>query len=431
MAQEPRAAAEERPEESLPIHLSDMELLELVQRQTFRYFWDFAHPVSGLARDRSNGLGGTANHVITIGGSGFGIMAIIVGVERKWIARAAAVDHLLKIVSFLAAADTYHGIFPHFLHGETGKTIPLLGPNDDGADIVETSLLVAGLLCARQYFDRADPKETDLRSRIDLLWHAAEWDWHTRGGRNVLYWHWSPTSGWSMNHPIRGWNECLITYVMAASASRHAINPEVYHLGWAQGPNFRNGGTYYGIKLPLGPAYGGPLFFAHYSFLGLDPRNLEDQYANYWEQNVSHTLINREHCIRNPNGFKGYGADCWGLTASDSYNGYSAHSPKNDLGVISPTAALSSIPYTPELSMRALRHFYTAHGERLWGEFGFKDAFSETADWYAEGHLAIDQGPIVCMIENFRTGLLWKLFMSCPEVKAGLRKLGFGSPYVA
>jgi hypothetical protein len=410
--------------------LDDEALLDLVQRQTLRYFWDFAHPACGLARERSNVTPKYGLEAVTTGGSGFGVMAIIVGVSRRWIARAEAVDRLWTMVRFLLKADSYHGIWPHFLNGDTGRTIPF-SRKDDGGDVVETSFLVAGLLCARQYFDGEDEAETRLRAAIDWMWREAEWDWHTRDGRNVLTWHWSPNNGWSMNHEIRGWNECLITYVLAASAPRYAISPEVYHRGWADGRAFVNGRSYDGTTLPLGPNGGGPLFFAHYAFLGLDPRGLHDRYADYWQQNLAHTLINRAYCARNPKGFKGYGPDCWGLTASDSIHGYDAHSPTNDLGVITPTAALASFPFTPDQSMRALRHFYHALGERIWGEFGFIDAFSETADWYASSHLAIDQGPIVVMIENARTGLLWSLLMSCPEIRHGLRRLGFQSPHLA
>jgi len=413
-----------------PRNLDDAALLEHVQRQTFRYFWDFAHPVSGLSRERSNSIFGYGQEVVTTGGSGFGVMAIVIAVERGWIGRRDAVEHLLKAVRFLGTSDSYHGVFPHFLHGETGRTIPF-SRKDDGGDLVETSFLIAGLLCARQYFVGDEAPEKELRDRINALWRDVEWNWHTRGNSNVLYWHWSPNNDWSMNHEIRGWNECLITYVLAAASPRYPISADVYHRGWAQGRDFRNGRTFYGIELPLGPDYGGPLFFTHYSFLGLDPRGLKDSFADYWEQSVRHVLINREHCIRNPNGYHGYGAHCWGLTASDNDEGYSAHAPQNDLGVITPTAALSSLPYAPDYSMEALRHFYHRLGDRIWGEYGFRDSFSESRNWYAQSYLAIDQGPIIGMIENHRSGLLWRLFMSCPEVRDGLRKLGFESPYLA
>lgn len=410
-------------------NLSDDQLLELVQKQTFHYFWDFAHPVSGLARERSNIAYDYGHETTTTGGTGFGIMAIIVAVERGWITRDTAVGHLLKMVKFLAKADKYHGVFPHWLNGATGKTIPF-SSKDDGADLVETSYLMQGLLTARQYFNRNDPRENQLRNRITWMWNDVEWNWHTRGGLSMLFWHWSPNNGWSMNHEIRGWNECLITYVLAASSPRFSIGPDVYHRGWANSNHFKNQREYYGIRLPLGFDYGGPLFFAHYSFLGIDPRGLKDRYADYWTQNLNHTLINREHCVRNPQNYKGYGANCWGLTASDNHRGYGAHSPTEDLGVISPTAALSSFPYTPEYSMQALKHFYYNLGDKIWSKYGFVDAFNETVGWYADSHLAIDQGPIIVMIENYRTGLLWNLFMSIPEVQAGLKKLGFESPKI-
>jgi hypothetical protein len=409
--------------------LPENELLDLVQRQTLRFFWDYAHPACALARERITS-GAELGDQVAIGGSGFGAMSIIVGVERGWITRAEATERLTTMLAFLARASRYHGIFPHWLNGRTGETIPF-SREDDGADVVETSLLFQGLLCVRQYFDANSDAETRLRAEIDALWETAEWDWHTRGGRNVLYWHWSPNHGWAMNHEVRGWNECLITYVLAASSPTHAIDARVYHEGWAQGTEFLNGRSYYGIELPLGPPYGGPLAFAQYSFLGLDPRGLKDRYADYWQQNVRHTLINYEHCARNPEGHKGYGEACWGLTAGDNVSGYSMHAPSHDVGAVAPNAALASFPYTPEHSLRALRHFVSELGDRIWGDCGFTSAFNQSEAWHSTEWVAIDQGPIVAMIENYRSGLLWRLFMSCPEVAAGLRRLGFQSPHLS
>lgn len=411
-----------------PKNLSDSALLDLVQKQTFSYFWDFAHPVSGLARERSNESFNYGDEVVTTGGTGFGIMSVIVATERGWIARDTAARFLLKMVNFLLKADSYHGVFPHWLNGATGKTIPF-SRKDDGADLVESSFLFQGLLTARQYFTSDNPTERELRNRINWIWNEVEWNWFTNN-QEVLFWHWSPNNGWAMNFAVRGFNECLIMYVLAAAADRYPVNASVYHNGWAQSNFFKNGKKFYDIELPLGFDYGGPLFFSRYSFLGLDPRGLKDRYADYWVQNQHHTLINREHCVRNPKQFKGYGTNCWGLTASDTYNGYDAHSPTNDHGTITPTAALSAFPYTPEYSMQALRHFYDNLGDKIWSQYGFVDAFNETQQWYANSHLAIDQGPIIVMIENHRSGLLWNLFMSCPEVQRGLSKLGFESPHI-
>lgn len=410
-------------------NLSDSQLLDLVQKQTFRYFWDFGHPVSGLSRERSNHSFGYGDEVVTIGGTGFGVMALVAATERKWITRDQASTRLLKMLDFLGKADRFHGMFPHWLNGATGKTIPF-SKNDNGGDLVESAFLFQGLLAAQAYFNRQNKMEKAISGKIARLWREAEWDWYTQGGKEVLYWHWSPDKQWVMNHQIHGWNECLIAYVLAASSPTHAVAAEVYHQGWTNSDYFRNGKEFYAIRLPLGFDYGGPLFFSHYSFLGIDPRGLSDRYADYWEQNKNHTLINREHCVQNPKGYKGYGPECWGLTASDSYKGYAAHSPTEDLGVISPTAALSAFPYTPEYSMQALRHFYEELGDSTWTAYGFVDAFSQTENWFADSHLAIDQGPIIVMIENYRSGLLWNLFMKDKDVQAGLKKLGFKSPHL-
>nr|MDA3823423.1 glycoside hydrolase family 3 C-terminal domain-containing protein [Bacteroidales bacterium] len=317
-------------------------------------------------------------------------------------------------------------VWPHWLNSFNGNVVPF-SVKDNGADLVETSFMVQGLITTRQYMDENSTQEKTLIDRINVLCDSVEWDWFTKGGEDVLYWHWSPNYGWDMNMKIRGYNETLITYVLAASSTTHAIDAPVYHSGYAKDGGMINGNEFFGINLPLGYDYGGPLFFAHYSFLGLDPRNLSDQYANYWDQNVNHSLINNAYCIRNSRGYKGYSADCWGLTASDERNGYSAHSPTNDNGTITPTAAISSIPYTPEESIKAIRHFYYILGDKLWGQYGFYDAFNINQNWWANSTLAIDQGPIVIMIENYRTGLLWDLFMSAPEVQEGLLKLGFST----
>lgn len=407
-----------------PTSLSDDQLLDLIQRYTLTHFWEKAHPVSGMALERDAGAYGySATETVTTGGTGFGIMALIAGAERGWLERGAVIARLNRIVGFLAAADRFHGVFPHFMAGSTGRTIPF-SEKDDGGDLVETSFLIAGLLAARQWVAGTD---LELVAAIDHLWHAVEWDHHLRAD-GALLWHWSPKHGFAMNHAITGWNECLITHVLAAASPTHPVGPSTYHESWAKGADFLNGQTYGGIRLPLGPDKGGPLFFTHYSFLGLDPRGLKDAYADYFEQNRAHVLINHAYCVENPKGYAGYCDDCWGLTASDNDEGYNAHSPTNDHGIITPTAALASMPYAPELSMRAARHFLGVLDGRVFGTAGFADSFSPARGWVAESHLAIDQGPIVVMIENHRSELIWDLFMSVPDVLAGLARLGFTSP---
>lgn len=399
--------------------VSDEELLTLVEEGTFKYFWDYANPASGMALERN-----TSGYIVTTGGSGFGVMAIVVGISRNFITRQQGVDRLEKIVDFLTSADRFHGAWPHWINGNTGEVIPF-SSNDNGADLVETSFMMQGLLTVRQFLNPGNSQENNLIAKINNLWDTVEWDWFTKNGQNVLYWHWSPDLGWIMNMQIKGYDEALITYLLAAASPTHTIDASVYHNGWASNGGIVNGNSYYGFTLPVGYAYGGPLFFAHYSFLGFNPHNLKDDYADYWEQNVNHSQINRAYCIDNPKQYVGYASNCWGLTASDNQSGYSAHSPTNDLGVIAPTAALSSFPYTPEASMDALKFFYYTLGDKLWGPYGFYDAFNATEGWYATSALAIDEGPIIVMMENYRTGLLWDLFMSNPEISVAMDKLGF------
>lgn len=397
--------------------ISDDELLTLVQQQTFRYFYDYAYPACGMARERN-----TSGNVVTTGGSGFGVMALIVGMERGFITRQQGLDRLGLIISFLENADRFHGVWPHWMDGNTGGIIHF-NPND-GGDPVETSYMMMGLLTMRQYLNPGDPDESILINRINTLWQSVEWDWYTNG-QNTLYWNWSEVLGFQF--PFGGYNETLITYLLAAASSTHGVDAAVYHNGWAHNGYIVNGNSYYGFVLPMGEPYGGPLFFEQYTYLGFNPTNLKDQYGNYWEQCANHTLINRAYCVDNPKNWVGYSEQCWGLTASDNQSGYSAHSPTNDLGVITPTAALSSFPYTPVESMEALKFFYYTIGDKIWGDQGFVDAFNVTAGWWDKEYIAIDQGPIIGMIENYRTGLLWNLFMSCPEVTDAMNKLGFSN----
>ncbi|MBS9522907.1 beta-glucosidase [Litoribacter alkaliphilus] len=411
---------------------SDEELLEMVSYYTFRYFWEGAEPNSGLARERIHIDGEYPQddaHIITTGGSGFGLFALLAGIERGWITKDQGRERFERIVDFLAKADRFHGIWPHWLNGETGEVKPF-GQKDDGGDLVESAFLMQGLLAVREYYkNEGQIQDKQLASKIDQLWEEMEWDWHTQGGQDVLFWHWSPNYGWDMNFPLLGYDETLITYVLAASSPTHSVSADAYHKGWARDGGIKTQQEPFGYKLELkhngAEEMGGPLFWAHYSYIGLNPKGLKDKYADYWKHNRNHTLINRAWCVENPEGFKGYGEDLWGLTASYSVNGYSAHKPGSDLGVITPTAALSSYPYTPEESMEVIKNMYYNYGEKVFGRYGFYDAFSPEENWYPQRYLAIDQGPIVAMIENHRSGLGWNLFMAAPEIQEGLKKLGF------
>ena len=416
--------------------LSDAALLDLVEKQTFNYFWDGAEPNSGMAPERihlDNIYPDNDKNIIATGGSGFGCMAILAGIHRGYISRAQGLKRFEKIVSFLEKADRFHGAWSHWINDETGHVKPF-GREDDGGDLVETSYLLQGLLCVREYFKNGNEEERKLAAHIDAVWREVDFDWYRNGGQNVLFWHWSPDYGWVKNFPVHGYNECLIMYVMAASSPTYGISKQVYNEGWAQNGDINKISFYKQDTLRLhmqgNPPHGGPLFWGQYSYLGLDPHGLKDRYADYWKEDSTQAIINYKWCVDNPKHFAGYGKNNWGLTASYSVVGYAAHAPdvQNDLGVISPTAAISSLPYTPVQSMAAIRYWYDVMRSRIWGKYGFYDAFSEKAAWYPPRYLAIDQGPEAVMIENYRSGLLWKLFMNSPEVQTGLKKLGFESP---
>lgn len=414
------------------------DMLDDVQRTTLKYFYDFAHPTCKLARERSNIPADL--DVVTTGGTGFGIMSLIVGAERQYITRAQAFGHIRSITDFLLRVERFHGAYAHWYFGSTGAVKPF-SPKDNGGDLVETAFLMQGLLTAKEYFNTssATAAEKKLVQDIQNIWEAIDWNFYTQG-QNKLYWHWSKQYGFAMNMPIVGWNEGLIVYVLAAASPTHSITKNVYANGYAKNGGIRNGNTYYGIRLPLGndAEKGGPLFFTHYSFLGLNPTNLSDAYcSNYFEQNRNHVLINRAYCIDNPKNFPGYGENFWGLTASDCPANqwhYLAHAPGgNDNGTITPTAALSSMPYAPKECMDVLLHLYRNMKSRVWGEYGFYDAINldvPVNEQVYKSYLAIDQGPIVVMIENYRSGLLWKNFMKNTDVQNGLKKLGFSSPYI-
>ncbi len=402
--------------------LSDEYLLDWVQQETFRYFWDYGHPVSGLARE-----GLTHGYdICATGGTGMGLMAIVVGTERGFVTRAAAAGRVQQILTFLdTSATRYHGAWSHWINGSTGATIPF-SPQDDGGDLVETAYLAAGLLTVRQYFDDpVDPVEVGIRTRATAMWEGIEWDWYRRfPGSEVLYWHWSPNFGWAMNLPIRGYNETMIVYLLAIASPTHPMPASSYANGWAGLPSYANGGTFYGYPLAVGPDYGGPLFFVHYSFLGFDPRYKRDAYCNYYEYGRNVALVHQAYSIDNPGGFAGYCRWLWGLTSSDGPGGYRAHYPFYDDGTISPTAALGSMPFVPDESRAFLRYLLDNYAPAVIGAYGLDDALNPQLGWTSGTQLAIDQGPIVVMIENARSGLLWRLFMANPEIAPMLAAIG-------
>lgn len=419
--------------------LTDSAMLSMVQEACFRYYWEGAEKNSGLAKENIQGR----ENMIATGASGFGIMALIVGTERKFISREASVERFLQITDFLSATQTFHGAFAHFVDGPTKKVEPFFGEKDNGGDLVETSFLIQGLLAAKAYFSQDNEKEKTIRDRITEIWERVEWDWYKQfPGSKFLYWHWSPDKAWILNHNLIGWNETMVTYLLAIASPTHAVRASMYYTGWAnqekkgqdyrsgwggtkEGSMYTNGNVYEGIKLEVGVSNGGPLFFTHYSYLGYDPHFITDKYTNYFTNNKNIANINLHYCIRNPNNYKDYSDSCWGLTASDGPFSYTADEPmkSRDIGKIAPTGAISSFPYTPEASMKALRNYYNSYGKFLWGEYGFRDAFDLNQNWCSEIYMGLNQAPMTVMIENYRTGLIWRLFMSNPDIQSGLKKL--------
>lgn len=409
---------------------SDAALLDRVQLETFNYFWEGGEPTSGGARERihmDDIYPSDDREIITIGGTGFGIMATLAAVNRGFITRQQAYERLNKLTNWLEKADRFHGAWSHW-YFPTGKTKPF-SKYDDGGDLVETAFLAQGLIAARQFFQKGNKKEQALAQKMDELWEGIDWKWYTKG-EDALYWHWSPNYDWKMNFKVGGYNECTIMYILATASPTHQVSPAAFHETYMRNGDIKSDKTYYDLPVVLDhyehdSKAVGPLFWAHYSFLGLNPKGLSDKYGDYWLLNKNHALIHYKHAIENPYDYKGYSDECWGMTSSYSMTGYSSHSPQNDLGVITPTAALSSFPYTPKESMKFLRFLYEKNDEKYLGKYGPYDAFSFQSDWYLPRYLAIDQLPIPVMIENHRSGFVWNLFMSAPEVQEGLKELGF------
>jgi exo beta-1,2-glucooligosaccharide sophorohydrolase (non-reducing end) len=416
----------------------DEQLLDMVQRGCFRFYWEGANQPSGMALEILPG----DQDLVAVGGSGFGIMAQIVATERRFITRAQSTERMLRIVRFLDKADRFHGAWPHFLDGNSGRVNPYFGTYDDGGDLVETAFLIQGLLAARQYYSADTAEEREIRDTIARLWHGVEWDWYRKTPDSpVLYWHWSPEHAWHISHPLIGWNETMIAYLLAIASPTHGVPASLWHTGWAgqaeqavtyrrnwsrtaEGDHFTNGNRYYGITLEVGSGTGGDLFFTQFSNLGFDPRGKRDRYTNYFRNNRNLTLINRAYCIDNPLGRKGYGPDCWGRSAGINSGGGKPN-PRDDNGTICCSAALGCMPYTPQESMEVLKHLYRDLGASVWGVYGFHDGFNETEHWFDEVYMGLNQAQIVVGIENHRTGLLWKLFMANPEIAPALEAIGF------
>jgi hypothetical protein len=407
--------------------MTDEQLLTMVQEAGFRYYWEAADPHSGMTRENTPG----DDDIVAVGASGFGVMAIMVGAERGFITHQQAIERLSRIAEFLSTADHYHGAWPHFLSGSTGRRLPVFDMYDNGADLVETSFMMEGLLAARQYFKQDGPAGQELYERITKLWQGVDWNWfRATPQHDALYWHWSPEYSFHIANRLTGWNEVMITYLDAIASPTHGIPAGDYYSGWvgeAIGNPYANGKSYFGTRLDVGGGTGGPLFFTDYSFMGFDPRGIHDRFTDYFDNNRAMALINQQYCIHNPHHWKGYGDDTWGLTAVDGPEGYVPYEPSFDLddGTIAPTGAISAFAYTPQPSMAALKHFYRDLGAQVWSIYGFRDAFNLQQSWYSGITMGLNQAPMVVMIENYRSGLVWKSFRANPEIQPALQNIGF------
>jgi hypothetical protein len=404
-----------------PQLLDDEAFLDLVQRTAFDYFWYESNPANGLIKDRSG-----APSLSSVAAVGFGLSAVTVGIDRGWISREAGSARVVTTLEFLwgspqgpeADATGYRGFYYHFLDLQSGRRF-----GDAELSTIDTALLLAGVLHARQYFDQDGATEARIRTLADELYARVEWPWMQVRSAKICH-GWDPEGGF-LPYDWGGYNESMILYLLALGSPTSPISPEA----WTTWTSSYSWETHYGQAFVVFP----PLFGHQYSHVWVDFRGIQDAYMrdkglDYFENSRRATLANRAYAIANPLGWADYGSNVWGLTASDipaTYRARGAPPAENDDGTITPTAAGGSFAFTPRESLAALRHMYDAYRTRIWGPYGFKDAFNPSAQWFATDYLGIDQGPIVLMIENSRTGRIWDVFMRHPAVQRGLARAGF------
>ena len=405
-----------------PRQLSDEEFLELVSHSAFDFFWYEANPENGLIKDRS-----TPTSNASIASVGFGLTGIPIAIDRGWIDRDEGLSRVLTTLQFFwsssrgpdaAGVTGYHGFYYHFLNMATGKR-----SGTTELSTIDTSLLLGGVLFVREYFDGDDPQEEEIRALADSIYQRVDWNWASpRLPLVSLGWH--PESGF-LPYDWTGYNEAMILYVLALGSPTHPIPANAWY-GWTSGYDWE---TYYRMTFIRFP----PLFGHQYTQVWVDFRGIQDAFTrnrdiDYFENSRRATLANRAYCVANPLGWEGYGPNLWGLTASDGPTGYKARGAppaQNDDGTIAPTAAGGSIVFTPDESIAALRHMYDAYRTRIWGPYGFRDAFNLEADWFDTDYIGIDQGPILLMIENYRTEGVWERFMKNADILRGLERAGF------
>jgi hypothetical protein len=403
--------------------LSDEALLDSLQRTAFLYFWNEANPVNGLIRDRSQ-----TGSPSSIAAQGFGISAICIAIDHGWVGLADGRARVMLGMQTLwngnqgpetFGRNGYKGLFYHFLDFNSG-----VRTWSSELSTIDTALLMAGVLDAREYFTGTDQADADLRALADSLYLRVDWDFMRNGGAGIRM-GWNPETGFNTFGNWVGYNEAMILYILALGSPTHPV--PAYTWGTWTGSYWWS--TQFGYTYVVFP----PLFGHQYSHCWIDFRTMQDEYMRnkgitYFENSRRATLAARAYCIANPYNHTGYGADTWGLTASDDPGGYLAHGAppaQNDNGTITPTAAAGSIAFAPEVVIPALQNMYNAYGVMLWGKYGFKDAFNLGQFWWGTDYLGIDQGPIIMMIENHLNGAVWDRFSRNPYLRAGALAAGF------
>jgi hypothetical protein len=403
--------------------LTTEALLDSLQRTSFEYFWEQANPVNGLIRDRSQ-----TGSPCSIAAQGFGISAICIAIDHGWVTREAGRARIRLGMQTLwngpqsdasFGVNGYKGLFYHFLDINSG-----MRTWSCELSTIDTALLMAGILDAREYFDTADAGDVELRALADSLYQRVDWDFMRSGG-GAIKMGWKPGTGFNGYGYWIGYNEAMILYVLALGSPTHPVPATAWGF-WTTGYQWQ---TQYGQTYVIFP----PLFGHQYSHCWIDYRHIWDSYMQargitYFENSRRATLAQQAYCIANPGGWVGYGATTWGLTASDDPDGYTAHGAPpalNDDGTITPTAPASSLPFAPEIVIPTLQNLYDTYGAMIWGQYGFKDAFNYSRFWFGPDYIGIDEGPIVIMIENYLNGAVWRRCGTSPYIVTGLARAGF------
>jgi len=410
-----------------------------LEKRTFSFFWDSANPANGLIPDRYPGPSWSS-----IAGVGFALTAYPIGVERGYVTRDAARDRALATLRFFAAETEKHGFFYHFLDMKDGER-----RNHSEVSTVDTALLLAGVLMCESYFDGKDAREREIRRLAEKIYRRVDWTWAEPFSAGLVM-GWTPESGF-IHATWDGYDEAMLVYILALGSPTHAVNPAAWK-AWTSTYD-KHWGTQYGeTDLSFGPLFG-----HQYSHVWVDFRAIQDAYMrsrglDYFENSRRATYVQQRYAIENPMHWQGYGPNIWGLTACEGpgrgsqiydgqprrFYGYAARGVgldgSLDDGTIAPTAAIGSLPFAPEIVIPATLEMYKRYGGSIYSTYGFRDSFNPSyqrgaqaskSGWVDEHYLAIDQGPILAMIENYRSELVWRIMRHNDYIRRGLERAGF------